>query len=79
MQGPFNSVLTRFQEAAPGLFIVKCYCHSFSLVAEHATEFCQSRQNSLCKTFTTISRCHQIDRSLSLSFRSLQQQNPTKF
>ena len=47
MQGPFNSVLTRFQEAAPGLFILKCYCHSFSLVAEHANRILSNQAEQL--------------------------------
>ena len=38
MQGCNNSVLTRMQAAAPGLFVLKCYCHTFHLVAEHASK-----------------------------------------
>ncbi|KAK3787589.1 hypothetical protein RRG08_025919 [Elysia crispata] len=32
------TVLTRFQEACLGLFVLKCYCHSLNLVAEHANK-----------------------------------------
>ena len=38
MQGGNNSVLTRMKDAAPGLFVLKCYCHTFHLVAEHASK-----------------------------------------
>uniref|UniRef100_UPI00358E6B22 uncharacterized protein isoform X4 n=1 Tax=Myxine glutinosa TaxID=7769 RepID=UPI00358E6B22 len=38
MQGAKNSLLTRMEEAAPNLFVLKCYCHTFHLVAEHASK-----------------------------------------
>lgn len=38
MQGGNNSFLTRMQEAVPNIFVLKCYCHSFHLVASHACE-----------------------------------------
>ena len=38
MQGVNDSVLTRMKAAAPELFILKCYCHTFHLVAEHASK-----------------------------------------
>ena len=38
MQGANDSVLTGMEDAAPGLFILKCYCHTFHLVAEHASK-----------------------------------------
>ncbi|KAK3891156.1 hypothetical protein Pcinc_004946 [Petrolisthes cinctipes] len=38
MQGANNSLLTRIKEAAPNLFVLKCYCHTFHLVAEHASK-----------------------------------------
>ena len=38
MQGQNDSVLTRMREAAPELFVLKCYCHTFHLVAEHASK-----------------------------------------
>ena len=28
MQGSTNSVLTRMQEKAPGIFVLKCFCHN---------------------------------------------------
>lgn len=36
MQGQSNSFLTRMKEVVPDLFVLKCFCHSFHLVAEHA-------------------------------------------
>lgn len=36
MQGQNNSFLTRMKEMVPDLFVLKCFCHSFHLVAEHA-------------------------------------------
>ena len=36
MQGGRNSVLTRSNAVAPQHFVLKCYCHTFHLVAEHA-------------------------------------------
>ncbi|CAM1331742.1 Uncharacterised protein r2_g4065 [Pycnogonum litorale] len=38
MQGQNDSVLTRMRDAAPDLFVLKCYCHTFHLVAEHASK-----------------------------------------
>lgn len=38
MQGANNSLLTRIERAAPNLFVLKCYCHTFHLVAEHASK-----------------------------------------
>ncbi|KAK4320307.1 hypothetical protein Pmani_008813 [Petrolisthes manimaculis] len=38
MQGANNSLLTRIKETAPNLFVLKCYCHTFHLVAEHASK-----------------------------------------
>eukprot|EP00794_Sanderia_malayensis_P014780 gene14780-16316_t len=38
MQGANNSFLTRMQEKAPGLYVLKCYCHTFHLIASHASE-----------------------------------------
>lgn len=38
MQGGKNSLLTRMQVAAPNIFVLKCYCHTFHLVAEHASK-----------------------------------------
>lgn len=43
MQGTTNFVLTRLQEKAPGLFVLKCFCHSFHLVANYA---CAKLSNS---------------------------------
>ena len=36
MQGQNNSFLTRLKGMVPDLFVLKCFCHSFHLVAEHA-------------------------------------------
>ena len=36
MQGQNNSFLTRMKEVVPDIFVLKCFCHSFHLVAEHA-------------------------------------------
>jgi len=36
MQGANNSFLTRMKAKVPDLYILKCYCHSFHLVASHA-------------------------------------------
>lgn len=36
MQGQNNSFLTRMKEMVPDLLVLKCFCHSFHLVAEHA-------------------------------------------
>eukprot|EP00112_Aurelia_sp_Birch-Aquarium-sp1_P014236 Seg306.6 transcript_id=Seg306.6/GoldUCD/mRNA.D3Y31 product="Zinc finger protein 862" protein_id=Seg306.6/GoldUCD/D3Y31 len=36
MQGQNNSLLTRMKAVVPKLFVLKCYCHSFHLVASHA-------------------------------------------
>ena len=38
MQEKNDSVLTRMKGVAPGLFVVKCYCHTFHLIAEHASK-----------------------------------------
>eukprot|EP00794_Sanderia_malayensis_P001634 gene1634-1812_t len=38
MQGRNNSLLTQMKAAVPDLYILKCYCHSFNLVAGHACE-----------------------------------------
>jgi hypothetical protein len=47
MQGGNNSVLTRIRDAAPGLFVLKCYCHTFHLVAEHASATLSKTANQL--------------------------------
>ena len=37
MQGQNNNFfLTRMKEVVPDIFVLKCFCHSFHLVAEHA-------------------------------------------
>lgn len=36
MQGANNSFLTRMQLKVPNLYVLKCFCHSFHLVASHA-------------------------------------------
>ena len=36
MQGQNNSFLTQMKEVVPDIFVLKCFCHSFHLVAEHA-------------------------------------------
>ena len=38
MQGDKNSLLTKLQDVVPDLFVVKCFCHTFHLVAGHACE-----------------------------------------
>ena len=38
MQGANNSFLTRMKAKVPDLYILKCYCHSFHLVASHACQ-----------------------------------------
>eukprot|EP00794_Sanderia_malayensis_P006444 gene6444-7174_t len=38
MQGRNNSLLTQMKAAVPDLYVLKCYCHSFHLVAGHACE-----------------------------------------
>ena len=38
MQGANSSFLTRMQDKAPNLYVLKCYCHTFHLVARHACE-----------------------------------------
>ena len=47
MQGGNNSVLTRIRDVAPGLFVLKCYCHTFHLVAEHASATLSKTANKL--------------------------------
>ena len=46
MQGGNNSVLTRVREAVQGLFVLKCYCHTFHLVAKHACATCRKQPTS---------------------------------
>ncbi|XP_076811997.1 uncharacterized protein LOC143458967 isoform X2 [Clavelina lepadiformis] len=36
MQGGSNSFLTRMLEKIPDIYVLKCYCHSIQLVANHA-------------------------------------------
>ena len=36
MHGNTNSFLTRVKEKAPSIFILKCYCHTFHLMASYA-------------------------------------------
>ncbi|KAK4319067.1 hypothetical protein Pmani_009961 [Petrolisthes manimaculis] len=36
MQGERNSLLTKLKDAVPDLFVMKCFCHTFHLVAGHA-------------------------------------------
>lgn len=36
MQGQNNFFLTRIKEVVSDIFVLKCFCHSFHLVAEHA-------------------------------------------
>lgn len=38
MQGEKNSLLTKLKNTVPDLFVVKCFCHTFHLVASHACE-----------------------------------------
>ncbi|XP_066941049.1 uncharacterized protein [Macrobrachium rosenbergii] len=38
MQGEKNSLLTKLKEAVPDLFVMKCFCHTFHLVAGHACD-----------------------------------------
>ena len=38
MQGANNSFLTRMRSVVPDVFVLKCFCHSFHLVAGHACE-----------------------------------------
>ncbi|GFN92271.1 Zinc finger protein kiaa0543 [Plakobranchus ocellatus] len=38
MQGERNSFFTKVKDVAPNLFVLKCYCHSFNLVASLACE-----------------------------------------
>ena len=38
MQGANNSFLTRMKAKVPNLYILKCYCHSFHLVASHVCQ-----------------------------------------
>lgn len=47
MQGANDSLLTRMKEAAPNLFILKCYCHTFHLVAEHACKVLSNTADQL--------------------------------
>lgn len=47
MQGANNSLLTRMEEAAPDLFVLKCYCHTFHLVAEHASKILSKTADQL--------------------------------
>ena len=36
MQGQGQSLMTKIREQVPTAFVLKCFCHSFHLVAEHA-------------------------------------------
>ena len=36
MHGQNNFFLTRMKEVVSDIFVLKCFCHSFHLVAEHA-------------------------------------------
>ena len=36
MQGQGKSVLTRLKDVVPDLFVLKCFCHSFHLIASYA-------------------------------------------
>ena len=36
MQGASNSLLTKIKEKVPDVFVLKCFCHSFHLVACYA-------------------------------------------
>ena len=44
--GGGNSVLTRVRETAPAV-VLKCYCHTFHLVAEHACATLSKTANQL--------------------------------
>ena len=47
MQGRNDSVLTRMKGVAPGLFVLKFYCHTFHLIAEHASKALSKTANQL--------------------------------
>ena len=36
MQGTVHSVMTEIKKEVPDIYILKCYCQSFHLIAEHA-------------------------------------------
>ena len=71
MQGGKNSVLARLNAVAPQLFVVKCYCHRFHLVAEHASKSLSKTAEQLIHDVYNYVSYHQIGRKASLSFNNL--------
>lgn len=49
MMGAHNSVMTRFQEACPGIYISKCICHSLHICASNAAKCLPRRCEDLVK------------------------------
>lgn len=49
MQGGNNSVLTRIKDATPGLLVLKCYCHTFHLFANHASKTLSKTDDQLIR------------------------------
>ncbi|GFO36486.1 proteinral transcription factor ii-i repeat domain-containing protein 2 [Plakobranchus ocellatus] len=47
MYGSKDSVLTRMLEVMPGLFVLKCFRHSFHLVAEHTSKYLSATADQL--------------------------------
>ena len=68
VQGGKNSLPTRIKAAVPDLYILKCFCHSFHLVAGHACETLQILPRNLPTTFIIISRIRQTERRVMKNF-----------
>ncbi len=51
VEGGRDSVVTRMKGVAPGLFDLKCYCHTFHLIGEHASKAFSKTANPLIQDF----------------------------
>ena len=72
MQGENNSVLTRIRDAAPGLFVLKCYCHTqFILSQNMPPRLFLKLQTSLSTMCTITLNCHLIEEKTSRNFSNL--------
>lgn len=71
MQGANNSLLTRIERAAPNLFVLKCYCHTFHLVAEHASKVLSNTADQLIHDVYNYFKISPTGKKAMLSFEAM--------
>ncbi len=78
MMGAHNSVASRFRNECPGLFVIKCVCHSAHLCASEACKTLPRRCEDLAREVYNFFKCSSKHQSEFVQFQCFLHLKPHK-